>query len=131
MTDPLVLVLHIGYAWVPIGLGLLAAVQLGAHLPQSAAVHALTAGAMGTMILAVMTRASLGHTGRELRAGPATTLIYVLVTAGAVLRVAAPLSIVNYRIGMEVSGLCWIGSFVLFVLSYGPILFAPRLGEKA
>lgn len=131
ITDPLVLVLHVGYAWVPIGLGLLAAAQLGAPLPQSAAVHALTAGAMGTMILAVMTRASLGHTGRELRAGPATTLIYLLVTAGAVLRVAASLSVVDYRMGMDVSGLCWIGSFVLFVLSYGPILFAPRLGEKA
>jgi len=131
MTDPLVLALHIGYAWVPIGLGLLAWAQLGAPVPQSAAVHALTAGAMGTMILAVMTRASLGHTGRELRAGPATTLIYLLVTAGAVLRVAVPLGVVNYRMGMEVSGLCWIGSFVLFVLSYGPILFAPRLGEKA
>jgi uncharacterized protein involved in response to NO len=131
MTDPLVLVLHIGYAWVPIGLGLLAAAQLGAPLPQSAAVHALTAGAMGTMILAVMTRASLGHTGRQLRAGPATMLIYVLVTAGAVLRVVASMSVVDYRMGIEVSGLCWIGSFVLFVLSYGPILFAPRLGEKA
>jgi uncharacterized protein involved in response to NO len=131
MMDPLVLVLHIGYAWVPIGLGLLAAAQLGAPLPQSAAVHALTAGAMGTMILAVMTRASLGHTGRQLRAGPATMLIYVLVTAGAVLRVVASMSVVDYRMGIEVSGLCWIGSFVLFVLSYGPILFAPRLGEKA
>lgn len=128
--DPLVLVLHVGYAWIPMGLALLAAAQLGAPLPQSAAVHALTAGAMGTMILAVMTRASLGHTGRELRAGPATTLIYLLVTAGAVLRVTAPLSVIDYRMGMEVAGLCWIGSFVLFVLTYGPILFARRLGEK-
>ena len=130
IRDPLVLVLHVGYAWIPMGLALLAGAQLGAPLPQSAAVHALTAGAMGTMILAVMTRASLGHTGRELRAGPATTIIYLLVTAGAVLRVAAPLSAVDYRIGLEVAGLCWIGSFVLFLLSYGPILFAPRLGEK-
>ena len=130
VRDPLVVVLHIGYAWIPMGLALLAAAQLGAPLPQSAAIHALTAGAMGTMILAVMTRASLGHTGRDLRAGAATTLIYLLVTAGAVLRVAAPLGAAHYRMGMEVAGLCWIGSFVLFVLSYGPILFAPRLGEK-
>lgn len=130
VRDPLVLVLHVGYAWIPVGLALLAAAQLGAAVPQSAAVHALTSGAMGTMILAVMTRASLGHTGRELRAGPATTLIYLLVTTGAVLRVAASLSVVGYRLGMEAAGLCWIGSFVLFVLSYGPILFAPRLGER-
>lgn len=128
--DPLVLVLHVGYAWIPLGLALLAAAQLGASLPQSAAVHALTAGAMGTMILAVMTRASLGHTGRELRAGPATTLIYFLVTAGAVLRVAAPLTLADYRLGMEVAGLCWIGAYVLFVLSYGPILFSSRVGDN-
>jgi uncharacterized protein involved in response to NO len=128
--DPLVLVLHVGYLWVPVGLALLAAVQFGAPLPQSAAVHALTAGAMGTMILAVMTRATLGHTGRELRAGPATTIIYVLVTIGAALRVGAPLSFVDYTVGMEVAGLCWLGAFLLFIASYGPILFAPRLGEK-
>jgi uncharacterized protein involved in response to NO len=128
--DPLVLVLHAGYAWIPIGLALLAAFQLGAPFPQSAAVHALTAGAMGTMILAVMTRATLGHTGRELRAGPTTRVIYILVTAGAALRVAAPLSSMDYRMGMEVAGLCWLGAFVLFIFNYGPILFAPRLGEK-
>lgn len=130
VRDPLVLILHVGYAWVPIGLALLAAFQLGATLPQSAAVHALTAGAMGTMILAVMTRATLGHTGRELRAGPTTSVIYLFVTVGAALRVAAPLSSVDYRVGMEVAGLCWLGAFVLFIFNYGPILFAPRLGEK-
>jgi uncharacterized protein involved in response to NO len=129
VADPLVLILHVGYAWVPAGLGLLAAAQLGAPLPRSAAVHALTAGAMATMILAVMTRASLGHTGRELSAGPATTLIYMLVTLGALLRVGAPLGALDYRIGMEVAGLCWIGSFLLFIACYGPILFAPRVGD--
>lgn len=129
VRDPLVLVLHVGYAWLPIGLALLAAFQLGALLPQSAAVHALTAGAMGTMILAVMSRASLGHTGRELRAGPLTSVMYVLVTIGAALRVAASLGTMNIRMGMELAGLCWIGSFVLFVACYGPILFAPRVGE--
>ena len=127
--DPLVLVLHVGYAWVPIGLGLLAASQLGAAVPQSAAVHALTAGAMGTMILAVMSRATLGHTGRELRAGPTTQVIYLLVTAGAALRVAASLGVVDYQLGMEVAAFFWIGSFALFVFNYGPILFQPRLGE--
>ena len=128
--DPLVLILHVGYSWIPVGLALLAAFQLGAPLPQSAAVHALTAGAMGSMILAVMTRATLGHTGRELRAGSTTKVIYLLVTVGAALRVAAPLSAMDYRIGMEVAGLCWLGAFVLFIFNYGPILFAPRLGEK-
>ena len=57
---------------------------VGAAVPRSAAIHALTAGAMATMILAVMTRASLGHTARELKANAATVVIYLLVTAGAV-----------------------------------------------
>ena len=128
-ADPLVLILHVGYAWVPVGLGLLAASQFGA-LPQSAAVHALTAGAMATMILAVMTRATLGHTGRELRAGPATRLIYILVTIGAVLRVGAVAWGSNYQLGLEVAGAAWAGAFLLFIAAYGPILFAPRVGES-
>lgn len=128
--DPLVLVLHVGYIWVPIGLALLAVSQVSPSVVQSAAVHALTAGAMGTMILAVMSRASLGHTGRELRAGPATSVMYLLVTLGAVLRVAASLGAVAYQLGMEVAASFWIGSFVLFIFNYGPILFEPRLGEK-
>ncbi|WP_294124283.1 NnrS family protein [Sphingomonas sp.] len=131
VRDPLVLVLHVGYLWIPIGLTLLSASQFGQWVIQSAAVHALTAGAMGTMILAVMTRATLGHTGRELRAGPTTQVIYLLVTAGAAMRVAASLGALDYRMGMEVAGFCWLGSFVLFIFNYGPILFAPRLGEKS
>ena len=128
-ADPLVLILHVGYAWVPVGLGLLAVSQFG-DLPQSAAVHALTAGAMATMILAVMTRATLGHTGRELRAGPATRLIYILVTIGAVLRVGAVAWGSNYQLGLEVAGAAWAGAFLLFIAAYGPILFAPRVGES-
>ena len=130
VADPLVLILHVGYAWLPVGLALLAAVEFGATVPQSSAVHALTAGAMATMILAVMTRATLGHTGRELRAGPGTIVIYILVTLGALLRVATSLNAIDYRIGMDVAGLCWIGSFLLFIGCYGPILSAPRIGER-
>ena len=129
-ADPLVLVLHVGYAWLPIGLALLGAVQLGAPVPRSAAVHALTAGAMATMILAVMTRATLGHTGRELRVSGATVLCYLLVTIGAVLRVTAALQLVDYRIGMEIAGAAWIGAFLLFLGAYGPMLFRPRIDGK-
>jgi uncharacterized protein involved in response to NO len=130
LADPLVLILHVGYVWVPVGLALLAAVELGASFPRSAAVHALTAGAMATMILAVMSRATLGHTGRELRASAMTQLAYVLVTAGAVLRVAAPLGLVDYRLGIEVAGSAWIGAFLLFIAAYGPILVGRRIDGK-
>ncbi len=130
VRDPLVVILHIGYAWIPVGLLLLAASIFNPVILRSAAIHALTAGAMATMILAVMTRATLGHTGRELRAGPATVALYALVCLGAVLRVTAPLGLVDYTLGMEVSALAWGGAFLIFLAAYGPILLAPRVGEK-
>lgn len=129
-ADPLVLILHVGYLWVPIGLSLLAAVDFGAPIPRSAAVHALTAGAMATMILAVMSRATLGHTGRELRANAATQFAYLLVTAGALLRVSAALGLIDYRIGMEVAGVAWLGAFLAFLGVYGPIIFRDRIDGK-
>ena len=128
-SDPLVLALHIGYAWVPIGLLLLGASMAGAPIPRSAAIHAFTAGAMATMILAVMTRASLGHTGRELRANAATVAIYLLVTLGALIRVAAPLQLTDYRFSMEIAGLAWGGALLLFLIAYAPVLWRPRLGD--
>jgi uncharacterized protein involved in response to NO len=127
LADPLVFILHVGYAWLPIGLALLGCSLIG-WVPGSAAIHALTAGAMATMILAVMTRASLGHTARELRANAATVLVYILVTAGAVLRVSASLGLIDYNIGIEVAGLAWGGAFQLFLIAYAPVLWRPRLG---
>lgn len=127
--DPLVLILHVGYLWVPVGLLLLGMSLLGTTVPTSAAIHALTAGAMATMILAVMTRASLGHTGRELRADVPTVLIYVLITLGALLRVAAPLEWIDYIWGMRVAAIAWGGAFLGFVLVYGPVLLSARVDE--
>lgn len=129
VSDPLVLILHVGYAWVPIGLLLLGLSVAGLPVPRSAAVHALTAGAMATMILAVMTRASLGHTGRELRANAATIAIYALVTIGALLRVTAPLEFFDYTVSMEAAALAWGGALLLFLIAYAPVLWRPRLGE--
>jgi uncharacterized protein involved in response to NO len=130
-SDPLVLILHVGYAWVPIGLFLLGLGTAGMDIPRSAAIHALTAGAMATMILAVMTRASLGHTGRQLKANAPTVLLYLLVTTGAIVRVAASLGIGPYRVGMDLAGTLWAGALILFLIAYGPILWRPRLGEAA
>ena len=124
--DPIVLVLHVGYAWVPVGLCLLGLSIVGTVVPGSGAIHALTAGAMATMILAVMTRATLGHTGRELKASAATTMIYVLVTIGALGRVAAPLLPMDYMLAVRLSGTAWGGAFLLFLLAYGPKLLGPR-----
>lgn len=126
LSDPLVAILHLGYLWVPTGMGLLGWSILDTAIPRTAAVHALTAGAMATMILAVMTRATLGHTGRGLRAGPATILAYALVTLGAILRVVAPLGALDYRVGLEAAGVLWAGAFIVFLAVYGPILGRSR-----
>jgi uncharacterized protein involved in response to NO len=128
--DPLVLILHVGYAWVPAGLLLLGASMIGEMVPRSAAIHALTAGAMGTMILAVMTRSTLGHTGRDLKANKQTVSLYALVTLGALLRVGASLELVDYMPGMELAALAWAGAFLLFLAGYGPILLRSRIGES-
>jgi uncharacterized protein involved in response to NO len=130
VRDPLVLVLHFGYAWVPIGLLLLGLSISGFDLPESAGVHALTAGAMSTMILAVMSRATLGHTGRELSASPLTVGAYLLVTAGAAVRIGASARLGDYATMLNIAGALWAAAFLLFLLRYAPILWGPRVGER-
>ena len=119
-ADRLVLVLHVAYVFVPLGFLLLGAAVFTAAVPPSAGIHAWTAGAIGLMTLAVMTRASLGHTGRALAAGPGTQAIYALVLLAACLRVVAALigslALIDYAGGL------WIAGFALFVALYGPLL---------
>lgn len=129
-SDPLVLILHVGYAWIPIGLLLLGLSVARVDVPESTGVHALTAGAMTTMILAVMTRASLGHTGRDLKAAPVTIGAYMCVTIGAVLRVVASLGVGSYALMLDVAGMFWSVGLVLFLIVYTPILWSPRAGES-
>jgi uncharacterized protein involved in response to NO len=129
LRDPLVFILHLGYAWVVVGLVVLGLSIAGADIPQSAGIHALTAGAMTTMILAVMSRASLGHTGRELKASPVTIASYACLTLGALLRVAASLGVGPYGLMLDVAGAFWGMALLLFVIVYRPILWGPRLGK--
>jgi uncharacterized protein involved in response to NO len=129
-SDPLVLVLHLGYLWLPVGLLLLGLSVAGANIPASAGVHALTAGAMTTMILAVMTRASLGHTARDLKAAPMTIASYACVTTGALVRVAASLGLRPYKLMLDVAGTFWGVALLLFLIVYGPILWQRRVGDK-
>lgn len=126
-AEPLLLVLHVGYAWLVLGAALLGLAMLDAGLPQSAAIHTLTVGAIGTMILAVMTRVTRGHTGRELSADHATSAIYILVTLAAILRVAAAFAAASAMPLLVVSAGLWVAGFGLFVLRYGPMLPLPRV----
>ncbi|WNJ99568.1 NnrS family protein [Thalassospiraceae bacterium LMO-JJ14] len=130
-SDPLVAVLHIGFAWLSIGLGLKAWAILGDGLSPETALHALTAGAAGTMILAVMSRASLGHTGRPLVASRVTVAVYTLITMTTVIRVVIPPVFPEfYNEGMIVAGIGWIAAFTLFAIHYWTVLTGPRLGGR-
>jgi uncharacterized protein involved in response to NO len=115
---------------VGFGLGLLALAQFSELLPESAAVHGLTAGAIGTMTLAVMARATRGHTGRPLRADAGTTAVYVLVTVSALSRITASLWPGLYDSLLWTAGAAWIAAFSGFLLLYGPMLLAPRIDGK-
>ena len=124
------LVLHVGYLWLAAGVGMLGAAVFWPDLiAPDAAIHTLTAGAVGTMTLAVMTRASLGHTGRVIASDVVITLIYAAICLGALLRVAATLVPVFYSELIMAGGMVWSLGFALFVLRYTPILWQPRLGK--
>lgn len=125
-AEPLLLILHIGYAWLALGAALLGLSMLDTNLPPSAAIHTLTAGAIGTMILAVMTRVARGHSGRDLSADRNTCLIYVLVILAAIARVAAALAPGWMMSLLVVSACLWISAFGAFLLVYGPMLLLPR-----
>ncbi len=128
-AEPLVFILHVGYSWIWIGLALVAASGVSA-VPPIAAVHALSAGGLATMIMALMTRATRGHTGRELRADRATSVLYVLVSVAAVLRVAGSLLPALYHPLVMSAGVFWIAAFGGFVIVYGPMLARPRPDGK-
>lgn len=122
---PLVWVLHIGYGWLVLGL----AAAAGAWIelwPKPVALHALGAGGVATMILAVMSRAALGHTGRKLKAAPLTTVAYVLVTLGATARVIASVLDGDTQMLFAGAGLAWAAGFMLYLAVYIPILVRPR-----
>jgi uncharacterized protein involved in response to NO len=124
-AEPLLWVLHVGYGWLAVGAGLLGLATLGVVVPPSAAIHALTAGAIGSMILAVMTRTTLGHTGRSLSANRVTSLIYILAGLAAVVRVAAALEDDWATPLLIASASLWIAGFAIFLLSYGRFLIKP------
>jgi uncharacterized protein involved in response to NO len=129
--DPLVLVLHTAFSFVPIGF-LLAGLSalLPDTVPPAAGIHALGVGAIGSMTLAVMTRATLGHTGRQLHANLAICAIYSLVFLAAVLRIAAA-CLPAYPSLLDASAACWTGAFLGYAAAYGAMLARPRVKPRA
>lgn len=131
LRQPIVWVLHAGYAWLPVGLALKALALLTGLAISAFWLHALTIGALATMIMAVMTRASLGHTGRALVVDPAIALAYLLLLAAAFVRVfGLGVSHLPYLTVVVISGSCWTAAFGIFLVIYAPILWSPRADGK-
>ena len=127
---PLVWVLHFSYAWLLVHLALRAAATLEI-LPPGPAIHALTVGVIGSITLGMMTRTSLGHTGRVLKATWVETTAYLGITLAALVRVAVPLLMpAGLRHAAALSAALWAVAFVLFLWRYAPFLMHARVDGK-
>ncbi len=132
LDEPILWILHMGHIWLALGMILKGLADLSDIIAPGDAIHALSAGAMGTMIMAMMTRAASGHTGRPMKAPPLIVLAYGLVIIGALLRVTGPTVGALFASDMEVAiiitgGLMWVGGYALFSFVFWPILTGPRL----
>lgn len=125
LKEPLVWILHIGYGWLALALGLLGLGAFAPGVPPTVGVHALTVGAVGVMTLAVMTRASRGHTGRALAADRSVQAIYLLINLAALLRVSAAAGSLNPAL-LSASVIAWSLAFGLFAVTHIPMLTRPR-----
>jgi len=123
--DRLVLVLHVAYAFVPIGFALTALSAFGLA-PESAGVHAWAIGAIGGMTVAVMSRAALGHTGRALVASPAAQAVYALLFGAAIARICAALAPEHGVAALHIAAFAWIAAYFLFAAAYWRVFTGPR-----
>jgi uncharacterized protein involved in response to NO len=127
---PLLWILHLSYAWISVGFFLLALAALDFVTP-SAAFHALAVGSMAGLIIGMMTRTALGHTGRALKAGAAETAMYWLIQLGALARVFAAVGPAAAReASLVAAALAWLLAFGLYVIVYGPFLWQARIDGK-
>ncbi|PRD41852.1 short-chain dehydrogenase [Phyllobacterium phragmitis] len=130
LRDPLVFILHMAYIFVPVGFVLAGlAILFPQTVPPIAALHAFGVGAIGSMTLAVMARATLGHTGRDLHAGAGTCMIFAAVTVSAVLRIAV--SFTSSTVVLHASAALWAVAFLGYVLLYGRALMTAKLRPRA
>jgi uncharacterized protein involved in response to NO len=128
---PILWILHVAYAWIPLGFAMLALAAIGV-VPHSLAIHALSVGAIGCAIIGMITRTALGHTGRALVAGRIETAAYGLVIAAALMRVFGPwLAGGQTAMWLDAAGTCWFAALVLYLIKYAPYLTLPRTDGKA
>jgi uncharacterized protein involved in response to NO len=129
-ANPIVWILHVGYGWLVVGLVLMAISCFTPALPISSSIHAMTAGAIASMIMAIMSRASLGHSGRPLKVGKAMIWAYSLLSVGTILRLIAPLFPTALIPLTHSGGSLWSLAWLIFAIVYWPILTRPRLDGR-
>jgi len=122
VSEPLVWILHVAYIWLPLGFIAKAGSDLFELIPSSTALHALTAGAITLTVLAVASRAALGHSGRPLKATPGTIAAYILLIGAAIARVFLP-----FDFATHLAGGLWILGWGVFAVAYWPVLAKPRI----
>jgi len=129
--QPIVWILHLAYLWLPVGLALKCLASFSGPAISAFWLHALTVGVLATMIMAVMTRASLGHTGRALAVDPPIVFGYGFLVMAALVRVFG-LSVLGlpYPFIIVISASCWTAAFAIFLVIYAPILWSPRVDGK-
>ncbi|WP_088279141.1 NnrS family protein [Ideonella sp. A 288] len=126
---PILWILHLSYAWIPLGLALLALSQVGV-LGVSHGVHALAVGATGGLIIGMVTRTARGHTGRPLKVSRAEVAAYALVMAAALLRALVPLAVPSSTVPLIAAALAWSTAFGLYLWVFTPWLLSTRLDGK-
>ncbi|MCX7218209.1 MAG: NnrS family protein [Burkholderiales bacterium] len=130
LGTPIVWILQISYAWIPLGFFLLALAALDL-IPASAAWHAFTVGSLAGLILGMMTRTTLGHTGRPLKTGRVELALYLLIQTAALARVAASLlTPALYQASLVLAMFCWCAAFILFLFAYTPYLLGVRVDGR-
>ena len=128
LRTPIVAILHVAYAFLPLGFAMLGAAALGWG-DRSTALHALTAGAIGCAIVAMVTSTALGHTGRQLRAGRAETCAYAAIALAALVRVVGPM-LLPRGVWISAASALWVAAFAVYLWRYAPWLLAPRVDGR-
>ncbi len=129
VRNPLLFILHVAYLWLPAGYAMMSLASFGWAFTPTAALHGLTMGGIGSMILAMMTRVPLGHTGRPLHASRLTVVAYVILMVAICIRVLSPWNAANYLGMIELAAAGWCLAFAIFSWVYWPILTGPRVAQ--
>jgi len=128
---PLLWSLHLAYIFIPLGFMLLALQSIGLMDNVSAALHSITVGAIGGMILAMISRVTLGHTGRQLTPPRLIVLAYVFILLAAAIRIIVPAWFSEFSyLGITVSGVLWVLAFSIYFVFYAPMLLTKRIDNR-